>query len=75
MERNLTLAIKIIGKKTVIVGILIIFCEDFFTHKKLVFVRAESSRKNPRINVRTAHFACLLKVGHLPFLGIGGGWI
>lgn len=77
MERNLTLAIKIIGKKTVVVGILIIsfFCEDFLLTKKLVCERAESSRKNSRINVRTAHSAGLLQVGHLPFLGVGSGWI
>ena len=38
-------------------------------------MRAESSRKNSRINVRTTHSAGLLKVGHLPSLGVGGGWI
>ena len=63
MEINLTFAIKIIETKTVIVGILIFFfCEDFLLTKS-------------RINVRTAHSACLLKVVHLRFLGVGVGWI
>lgn len=53
---------KLLKQKTVIVGILISFCEDFLLTKS-------------RINVRTAHSACLLKVVHLRFLGVGGGWI
>ena len=63
MERNLTFAIKIIETKNGHCrNINFFFCEDFLLTKS-------------RINVRTAHSACLLKVVHLRFLGVGGGWI
>ena len=64
MERNLTFAIKIIETKNGHCRNInfFFFCEDFLLTKS-------------RINVRTAHSACLLKVVHLRFLGVGVGWI
>ena len=64
MERNLTFAIKIMETKNGHCRNMInfFFGEDFLLTKS-------------RINVRTAHSACLLKVVHLRFLGVGGGWI